>query len=345
MKHLKTLAALALGAALLLTGCGTKAPAVEDPILNLGVSAFGMKDYEATMLFFKEQVDGQLNMMGMTPEALLAEEGGSETYNAMISGGAMQQLMLEATLENLMAEEKLELDQEKVQAKVDENRDLMGGDEEMDALLGEIHMDRDQFARLLISPEIMLQQLQNHYRENRPNEIRSYFNDNYLRAKHILLNEEEGGTERQAEAQALAEEARNGADFDALIAEHGQDPGMIGNPDGYVFPEGQMVQEFYEGTLALEENAISDPIRTSYGWHIIQRLPLDDSSFTNNFQSILEGYMSTVIDGWISSHEPEVDDRVKTLTVQDLLPAAEEETPAEEEAPAEEETPTEEPQE
>ena len=83
-------------------------------------------------------------------------------------------------------------------------------------------------------------------------------------------------------AKEIAEKARGGADFDALIAEYNEDPGMTTNPDGYVFAEGTMVDEFYEGTKALAENAVSDPIKTSYGWHVILRLPLRDADYTAN---------------------------------------------------------------
>ena len=42
-----------------------------------------------------------------------------------------------------------------------------------------------------------------------------------------------------------------------------------------MFQPGQMVAEFEEGSKALEAYGVSQPIETSYGYHIILRLPLD----------------------------------------------------------------------
>ena len=70
-------------------------------------------------------------------------------------------------------------------------------------------------------------------------------------------------------ALATAEDA----DFDALIAEYGEDPGMTSNPDGYVIfkDNTDYVAEFKEGSMALEKvGDVSDIVETSYGYHIIQ---------------------------------------------------------------------------
>lgn len=325
MKAMKKMAAAVLGAALLLTGCGSTQPKIENPSVVLEKAAYSMEDYETIYRFFQSQIDGQLQMMGMTVDSLLAEDGGKDTYHALISGNAMQQLLLTGTLENLMKEEHVKLDQKALEAKVQENQDLMGGKEEMNAALAELNMTRDQFARLLVSPEIMIGQLTEHYGEDEK-AMTTYYNDNFLRAKHVLINEEEGSSEKEAQAKDIAEQARNGADFDQLVKDYGQDPGMIGSPDGYTFTEGEMVQEFYEGTKALEINEISDPIRTNYGWHVIQRLPLGD--LEGNLQMVRERYMSSVIDNWIKEHEPVVSDEAKALTFETLTPIVKAEDPA-----------------
>lgn len=120
-----------------------------------------------------------------------------------------------------------------------------------------------------------------------------YFDENgYMRAKHILLqfptNEdgsevtEEQKAEVYAKMQDILAKAKNGDDFDALIAEYNEDPGMQTYTGGYYFGEGEMVQEFEDATKALAENEISDIVETSYGYHIILRLPLDDESITTS---------------------------------------------------------------
>ncbi|MBO7289433.1 MAG: peptidylprolyl isomerase, partial [Clostridia bacterium] len=41
---------------------------------------------------------------------------------------------------------------------------------------------------------------------------------------------------------------------------------------------GEMVKEFEDATLALKDNQISPVIETSYGYHIVKRIPLGEIS-------------------------------------------------------------------
>ena len=105
----------------------------------------------------------------------------------------------------------------------------------------------------------------------------------YVRAKHVLVLVDENATEQQkAEKKALAESilarARKGEDFDVLVKEYGEDPGMNTYPGGYYFTTGVMVEPFENATFALKEGEISDVVDASYGYHIILRLPLDDDA-------------------------------------------------------------------
>jgi parvulin-like peptidyl-prolyl isomerase len=108
-------------------------------------------------------------------------------------------------------------------------------------------------------------------------------------ARHILLmvdvdedaSEEERDEAYEArldEAKELVEQLRDGADFAELAAEHSEDPGSkdnggdVGsfNREGLADNGGNFVPEFVEAAFALEEGEISDPVRTQFGWHIIQ---------------------------------------------------------------------------
>ena len=73
----------------------------------------------------------------------------------------------------------------------------------------------------------------------------------------------------------MLEKARAGEDFNALMVEYNEDPGEP--EEGYYFPAGVMVQEFEDASFALKDGEISDIVETSYGYHIIKRLPMDES--------------------------------------------------------------------
>ena len=94
-----------------------------------------------------------------------------------------------------------------------------------------------------------------------------------LGAKHILAMFGNFDSEEEAElfATVLLERALAGEDFDMLIREYGQDPGMNEFVNGYSFTAGDMVPEFEQATRALQIGEISGLVRSDFGIHIIKR--------------------------------------------------------------------------
>lgn len=84
-----------------------------------------------------------------------------------------------------------------------------------------------------------------------------------VRASHILVETEE-------EANTLKAELDGGADFASLAREHSIDPGAANGGDLGFFGRGMMVRPFEEAAFALEQGAISDPVQSQFGWHIIK---------------------------------------------------------------------------
>ncbi|MEM8851944.1 MAG: peptidylprolyl isomerase [Pseudomonadota bacterium] len=82
-------------------------------------------------------------------------------------------------------------------------------------------------------------------------------------ASHILV-------ETEAEAQALVAELEDGADFAELAREHSTGPsGPSGGNLGWFGP-GQMVPEFEATVVELEAGAVSAPVQTQFGWHVVR---------------------------------------------------------------------------
>lgn len=108
----------------------------------------------------------------------------------------------------------------------------------------------------------------------------------YRRAKHILILTVDDYTkqplsdEEAAAAKVRADDiyarVQSGEDFEALMNEYSEDPGLANNPDGYVFTDNQMVQEFQDGVDSLEFGGVC-MVETDYGYHIIKRLPIDET--------------------------------------------------------------------
>ena len=165
-------------------------------------------------------------------------------------------------------------------------------------------------------------------------DIQKYYEDNYITAKHILITTVDpasGETKRtdeeaKKEAQSILDRINAGEDFDTLMNQYSEDTGLSNNPNGYTFTEGQMVTEFYDGAKALAEDEVSELVKSSYGYHIIKRVKLDDSqldNFKSDIISVISGSMDELLQQWMDEAQVETTDLYSTITyenVYDYLP-------------------------
>ena len=122
-------------------------------------------------------------------------------------------------------------------------------------------------------------------------EIEKEFLEEYkdkLRVQHILISTQEQTDEKTGEtiparsdeeAQKLVKEIiaklDKGEDFDKLITEYDEDPGMEAGKF-YVFGEGEMVAEFEQASKDLKVGEYTkEGVKTSYGYHIIKKYEIN----------------------------------------------------------------------
>lgn len=162
-------------------------------------------------------------------------------------------------------------------------------------------------------------------------ELQEYFLRHFCKAQHILKLTVDQATNTpytqaekdavRAEMDGILQALRNGADFEDMMLENTEDPGVEQYPEGYVFAEGEMVPEFYEGTIALSENGISEVIESSYGYHIIKRLPLNiETDFMPNLSKVQSVYVHEIEEQLIeelkTSIEVSLDDaKIKAISI------------------------------
>jgi peptidyl-prolyl cis-trans isomerase SurA len=95
------------------------------------------------------------------------------------------------------------------------------------------------------------------------------------RVRHILIRVDDGTNTEAAERRILQlrERIQEGADFAALARANSEDPGSIGNGGdlGWVDP-GTLTPPFEAAMNALAEGDLSGPVRTQFGFHLIQVL-------------------------------------------------------------------------
>jgi peptidyl-prolyl cis-trans isomerase D len=102
--------------------------------------------------------------------------------------------------------------------------------------------------------------------------VAQYTTPEQLAASHILLkveDKDEAAVRKQAEE--IAKRAKAGEDFAALAKQFSEDEsnnttgGSLGE-----FGRGTMVPEFEQAAFAMKPGEISDPVKTSFGYHIIK---------------------------------------------------------------------------
>lgn len=98
-----------------------------------------------------------------------------------------------------------------------------------------------------------------YYKENRA----QFFSDESVKASHILVADEQKAAEVVAEIQG-------GLSFAEAAQKYSSCPSKEQGGDLGFFTAGKMVPEFEKAAFAMEVGQISEPVKTQFGYHIIQ---------------------------------------------------------------------------
>jgi len=171
-----------------------------------------------------------------------------------------------------------------VKDQIDQTRQAMGGAEVFARRLEEAGFDeagyteytrRELAARQVFDDLIQAagpdeKQVRAYYEEhrgelNRPEEVR---------ARHILVKVAPGADASTVEAarlrlMAIRASIVAGADFASVARSGSEDASASEGGDLGYFPRGRMLPEFEAAAFALAPGALSEPVRTSVGWHLI----------------------------------------------------------------------------
>ncbi len=175
--------------------------------------------------------------------------------------------------------------------------------------------------------------------------INEKYNSDYARVKHILImnakqeDAEAAESEETVDPEAYKEEqklladevlakAKAGNNFEALIAEYGEDPGMESMPDGYVIDKngndasgsGTMVPEFTQGSFSVAVGEITELVESSYGWHIIKRyaLPTSGEMYDSAIQTVKGYLMQDKYNELIDSYQSEFDIKINEKEIEKI---------------------------
>jgi len=127
-------------------------------------------------------------------------------------------------------------------------------------------------------------------------------------ARHILIKpfDEADSNDARVRLEKIRERIIAGENFATLAKAHSDDPGsgVEGGELGWVSP-GEMVPNFEQGMDALAVDELSEPVRSRFGWHLIQVLERRNQDVTEKIQNknatdaIRERKLDPAMQAWI----------------------------------------------
>jgi peptidyl-prolyl cis-trans isomerase D len=123
-----------------------------------------------------------------------------------------------------------------------------------------------------------------------------------VRARHILVRVPRDAAEDQLSAAReratkLRQRVEAGEDFATVASEASEDPGSKENGgDLGFFQRGQMVKPFEEVAFVMEPGAVSDVVKTDFGFHVIkveEKRPAESRSFEDAKREIAKEILAT----------------------------------------------------
>lgn len=185
---------------------------------------------------------------------------------------AVDALIDEKIVELEIKKEKITVSDDEIDKEVENFKEEAGGEEAFHAALENNNITEDDFKEDVIQ-YLSIRKLMEPLVEVTDEEVKEYFEENkemfdeqeQVDARHILVEEEDLANE-------LYEKLKDGADFAELAQEHSTDGSAAAGGDLGFFPRGKMVPEFEEKAFSLEVGKISEPVKSEFGYHIIETL-------------------------------------------------------------------------
>lgn len=170
----------------------------------------------------------------------------------------LQELVYEKVLNDqfTIPKEEIEEELEKIKNELGDNFDLAlqsSGISDEKELKEIIKFRKLQERAAIQDVKVTEEELKEYYAELKPE----------VKARHILVEDE-------ATAKEVKQKLDAGEDFAALAKEYSKDSTSESGGDLGWLVESQLDQDFANAAFKLKEGEISEPVKSQFGWHIIQ---------------------------------------------------------------------------
>ncbi|MFT9596386.1 peptidylprolyl isomerase [Mesobacillus sp.] len=204
-------------------------------------------------------------------EEKITKEELNTKLTEMYGADMLDTLITNKVIEMEASKEKVKVTGNEIDEELTKLQESYGGEEAFASELEQkqVSMDRIRkdieiylLAEKMIQPSVDVteEEMKTYFEENKD----SFDQKEQVKASHILVEDE-------ATAKKVKEELENGKDFAELAKEYSTDSSNSANGGdlGY-FGKGEMAEEFEKAAFALEVDAISEPVKTEFGYHIIK---------------------------------------------------------------------------
>jgi parvulin-like peptidyl-prolyl isomerase len=293
MKRTRTITLLlaAFAGAALLAGCGSDKQSVP----TNAVAVVG--DETITKAQFDQLMD-QARASYKTQKRPIPKAGSPE--DQALRGQAMQFLVQRAQFEQKADDLDVKVSDKDVDKRLAQlKKQYFGGSEKKyrDQLkqqgLSEEQVTQDVRAQVIqeriynkVTKEVEVtdKEIQQNYKKNKAQYVQPASRD----VRHILVK-------KKGLADQLYGQLQGGANFASLAKKHSQDPSSKKQGGKLTVSKGQTVPPFDKAAFSLARNALSKPVKTQYGWHIIQPLSAVKKSRTTPFKQVKDAIRQQLV--------------------------------------------------
>ncbi len=212
-------------------------------------------------------------------------------------------------VERAVADQKIEVAETEVDNKLAEMATEFervsketGQEVNIDTLLAQLHITKDEL-RKSIKQSIAIERVltARGLAAPTPADARKFYDENLevfatpesVEARHILIKVADGADEKTVEEahkramDVYGKASAKKADFKKIATEFSEGPSNEKGGDLGFVPRGQTVPEFEDAMFALKPGEVSKPVRTPFGWHVIQSVKKRDAG-TLSFEEVQE---------------------------------------------------------
>lgn len=269
------------------TACTKKDDAGTATKVKVNDTVITVSEFDDTFAQYKAMYEKQYGEDYFTDKTL------GKTREEELKEQVLDSMILEIVLIDRAKADNVEITDEELETELSSFKSYFDSTDEYEQYLSQNNMTED-FVKETLKKELLvtkyLQQESAFIDELEPTEeeLKQLFEDKKdlfvkVRASHILVDTKE-------EAEEIKKQLDEGANFEDLAKEKSTCPSGTEGGDLDYFTYNDMISEFSEVAFNMEIGKISEPVQSSFGWHIIKVTDKQDTFETVDQDELIYQY-------------------------------------------------------